>query len=133
VVEVQLQLVAGGGDGLTARELENLDEVLVGHLRELAALIRVEVDVVDIEGAGDEAGVADARLDGRRGGRLRGVRPAEVRQVIELEVDADLVVLERDERERQARVAAEPELEGHIQRVLRGAVEDLVGGVRLAT
>ena len=50
MVEVQLQLVAGGRDGLTARELENLDEVLVGHLRELAALIRVEVDVVDIEG-----------------------------------------------------------------------------------
>jgi len=133
VVEVQLQLVAGGGDGLTARELQNLDQVLVGHLRELAALIRVEVDVVNIQRARDEAGVANARLDRRRRRRLRGVRPAEVREVVELEVDADLVVLERDERERQARVAAEPELQRYIQRVLRGAVENLVGGVRLAT
>ena len=133
MVEVQLQLVAGGGDGLTARELQNLDQVLVGHLRELAALIRVEVDVVNIQRARDEAGVANARLDRRRRRRLRGVRPAEVREVVELEVDADLVVLERDERERQARVAAEPELQRYIQRVLRGAVENLVGGVRLAT
>ena len=65
VVEVQLQLVAGGGDGLTARELQNLDQVLVGHLRELAALVRVEVDVVNIQRARDEAGVANARLDRR--------------------------------------------------------------------
>ena len=133
MVEVQLQLVAGGGDGLTARELQNLDQVLVGDLRELAALVRVEVDVVNIQRARDEAGVANARLDRRRRRRLRGVRPAEVREVVELEVDADLVVLERDERERQARVAAEPELQRYIQRVLRGAVENLVGGVRLAT
>jgi len=55
VVEVELELVAGGGDGLTARELEGLDEVLVGDLGELATLIRVEVDVVDIEGRSDEA------------------------------------------------------------------------------
>ena len=133
MVEVQLELVRAGRDGLTARELEHLDQVLVGDLRELAALIRVEVDVVDIQRAGDKAVVANARLDRRRRRRLRGVRPAEVREVVELEVDADLVVLERDERERQARVAAEPELQRDVQGVLRGAVEDLVGAVRLAT
>ena len=132
MVEVQLELVGAGRDGLTARELENLNQVLVGHLRELAALIRVEVDVVDIQGARDESVVANTRLDRRRRRRLRGVRPAEIREVVELEVDADLVVLERDERERKTRVAAEPELERYIQRVLRGAVEDLVGAVRLA-
>jgi len=35
------------------------------------------------------------------------------------------VVLESDQRERKARVAAEPELEGDIEGVLRGAVGDL--------
>ena len=133
MVEVQLQLVAGGRDGLTARELENLKEILVADLGELAALIRVEVDVVHVEGRGDEARVADTRLDDARGAAtLRGIRPHEVLEVVELEVDADLVVLERDQRERQARVAAEPELERDVERVLRGAVQDLIGRVRLA-
>ena len=133
MVEVQLQLVAGGRDGLTARELENLNEILVADLGELAALIRVEVDVVHVEGRGDEARVADTRLDDARGAAtLRGIRPHEVLEVVELEVDADLVVLERDQRERQARVAAEPELERDVERVLRGAVQDLIGRVRLA-
>jgi len=105
----------------------------VADLGELAALIRVEVDVVDIERRGDEAGVADAGLDDARGAAtLRGIGPHEVLEVVELEVDADLVVLERDQRERQARVAAEPELERDVEGVLRGAVQDLVGRVRLA-
>jgi len=67
------------------------------------------------------------------GGNLRRDVEAEVAQVVELEVDANLVVLQRNERERQARVAAEPELQRDVQRVLRGAVEDLGGGVGLAT
>ena len=133
MVEVELELVRAGRDGLTARELENIDEVLVADLGELAALIRVEVDVVHVEGRGDEASVADTRLDDARGAAtLRGIRPHEVLEVVELEVDADLVVLERDQRERQARVAAEPELERDVERVLRGAVQDLIGRVRLA-
>jgi len=56
VVEVELQLVAGGRDGLAARELEDVDQVLVADLGELATLVRVEVDVVDVEGRGDEVG-----------------------------------------------------------------------------
>jgi hypothetical protein len=131
VVEVQLELVGGRGDGLTASELENLDEVLVGHLGELATLIRVEVDVVDIEGGGDEAGVANTGLDGRRGGGLGGVGPHQVLEGVELEVDAHLVVLEGDQGQRKTRVAAEPELEGDVQGVLRRAVEHLVGRVGL--
>jgi len=43
------------------------------------------------------------------------------------------VILERDERERKARVAAEPELERDVERVLRGAVRDLGEGVGLTT
>jgi len=132
VVEVQLELVARGRDGLTARELENLNEVLVADLGELAALVRVQVDVVHVEGRRDEAGIANAGRDGARGRRRRAVGPHEVLQVVELQVDADLVVLERDERQREARVAAEPELQRDVQRVLRRAVEHLVGGGRLA-
>jgi len=39
------------------------------------------------------------------------------------------VVLERNERQGETRVAAEPELEGNVQGVVRGAVNHLVGGV----
>ena len=55
VVEVELDLVVAGRYGLITRELELLDQVLVRDLGEAAALIRVEVDVVYVEGGGDEA------------------------------------------------------------------------------
>jgi len=133
VVEVQLELVGGARDGLAARELEGLDEVLVGDLGELAALVRVEVDVVHVERGGRQVGGVDAVADRVEVARdLRGDLVAQVAEVVELQVDAHLVVLERDERERQARVAAEPELQRDVERVLRRAVEDLRGRVRLA-
>jgi len=130
VVEVEADLVRAGRHGLAARELELLDQVLVGDLGEAAALIRVEVDVVDVEGGRDKAAGGDAVTDQvAAGGREV---PAEVLDVVELEVQLDLVVLERDERERQARVAVEPELERDVERVLGGAREHLGGGVGLA-
>ena len=55
MVEVELDLVVGGGHRLVARELELLNEVLVGDLGEAATLVRVEVDVIYVEGRGDEA------------------------------------------------------------------------------
>ena len=118
VVEVELDLVRRGGDRLTARELELLDQVLVRDLGEAAALIRVEVDVVDIERGRNKAGRGDARADGLG----RRVVEAEILERVELEPDLNLVVLERNEREREARVAVKPELEGDVERVLRGAV-----------
>jgi len=133
VVEVQLELVGGARDGLAARELEGLNEVLVGDLGELAALVRVQVDVVHVERGGRQVGGVDAVADRVEVARdLRGDLVAQVAEVVELQVDAHLVVLERDERERQARVAAEPELQRDVERVLRRAVEDLRGRVRLA-
>ena len=111
VVEVQLQLVRRGGDGLRARELEGLDQVLVGHLGELAALVRVQVDVVHVQGRRLQVLVGHAVADGVGGTRHVGGRiVAQVAEVVELQVDAHLVVLERDEGQRQTRVAAEPEL-----------------------
>ncbi len=130
VVEVELQLVGRGGDGLTARELEHVDQVLVGDLGELAALIRVEVDVVDVEGGSDQALGRNTVADGV-GVRRRGLVPAEVVQGVELEVDAHLVVLEGDQGERQARVAAEPELQGHVQGVHGRAGANRLGQVGL--
>jgi len=131
VVKVELELVGAGGDGLRASELESLDEVLVGDLGELAALISVEVDVVDVERGGLEIGVVNTVTDGVGVGELGGQVEAEIAEVVELQIDADLVVLERNQRQSEARVAAEPELERDVQSVVRGAVADLVGGVGL--
>ena len=133
VVEVQLELVGARRDRLLARELERLDQVLVRHLGELAALVRVQVDVVHVQRRGHQVGVRHAVADRVRVGRDLGRDvPAEVADVLELEVDAHLVVLERDQRQRQARVAAEPELERDVQRVLGGAHHHLVLRVGLA-
>jgi len=132
VVEVELQLVGRRRDRLTARELQNIDEVLVRDLSELAALVCVEVDVVDIQRSSGQAGLAHA---GAHRMRVRAVRviPAQVVQGVELEVDADLVVLERNERQRQTRVAAEPELQRDVQCAHRGARGDNLRCERLAT
>jgi len=124
VVEVQLQLVGGAVDGLGTRVLEGLDEVLVADLGELAALVRVQVDVVDVQRGGHQVGGVHAVTHGVGVvGHARRVVPHEVLQVVELQVDAHLVVLEGDQRQGKARVAVEPELERHVQRVLRGAAE----------
>jgi hypothetical protein len=130
VVEVELDLVVAGGDGLSTSELELLDQVLVADLGEASALIGIQVDVIDVEGGADEAGVGNAVADAV--GADGGVVPAEVAELVELEPDLNLVVLEGDQRKSQTRVAAEPELERDVESVLRGALTDLVGGVRLA-
>ena len=101
-------------------------------LGELAALIRVEVDVVDIERRGRQAALANAVADGVGVRRAVRVVPAEVVERLELEVDAHLVVLERNQRQSQTRVAAEPELERDVQGVHRGARGDDLGRERLA-
>jgi hypothetical protein len=133
VVEVELELVGRGSDGLTASELEGLDEVLVGDLSELAALIRVEVDVVDIEGGSSQVSSGDTVADGVGVGELRGDIEAEIAEVVELEVDTNLVVLESNQRESKTRIAAEPELEGNIQGIFGRAVEYLSRRVGLTT
>ena len=133
MVEVELDLVVRGRYRLITRELELLNEVLVGDLGEAATLIRVEVDVINIEGGGDEARGGDTVADGVGRGGARYVVPAEILDLIHLEVDLDLVVLEGNQGERKARVAAEPELERDVERVLRRAVGDLGERVGLTT
>jgi len=115
VVKVQLDLVGRRRDRLSTRVLYLLDEVLVGLLGEAAALLRVEVDVVDVDrGGGQRLGNTRA---GRRGYTYGGLGVDAVLPRLEVDVDAHLVVLERNERDRHTRVAAEPELEGNVQRL----------------
>ena len=102
------------------------------HLSELAALIRVEVDVVNVQGGRSEASLGDTVAD-RVGVGARALVPAQVVERIELEVDADLVVLEGDQGKRQTRVAAEPELEGHVQGVHGRARANHLGRVGLTS
>lgn len=116
VVEVQLNLVRRGRDRLRARELQLLNQILVRLLGEPAALLRVEVHVVNPERRGREG------LDGRRGGRGADQLVVDtVNPLLKLHVDTHLVVLERNERDRKTRVAAEPELERDVERLRRRA------------
>ncbi len=132
VVEVELELVGRAGDGLAASELEHIDEVLVADLGELAALISVEVDVVDVERGRSETALANTVTDGVGVAGVRVVK-AEVVEGVELQVDAHLVVLEGDQGQGQTRVAAEPELEGDVQGVHGGAAGDDLRGQGLTT
>ncbi len=131
VVEVQFELIGGGGDGLHTRELQGLNQVLVGHLGELAALVRVQVQVVHIQRRRHQICVVHTVADGVHVGLLGGDVPAQVAEFVELQVHAHLVVLERNEGQRQTRVAAEPELERDVQRVLGCALAHLIRGVGL--
>ena len=124
VVEVQLQLVGGAVDGLGTSVLQGLDQVLVAHLGELAALVRVQVDVVHVQRGGHQVRGVHAVADGVQVvGGVGGLVPHQVLQVVELQVDAHLVVLQGDQGQGQTRVAVEPELQGHVQGVLRGAAQ----------
>ena len=138
VVEVELDLVGRRTDRLIAGELELLDEVLVRVLGHAAALVGVKEDVVDVERGGNERLVVSL---GNLGGTTGAFRvevvdsPEALVNRAEVEVNLDLVVLEGDERKREARVAAVPELERHVESGLREGVAwgaDLLGGIRVA-
>ena len=108
VVEVEAVVVVLGGFGTGVLEL--FDEVLVLRLREAAAFLGVEVDVVDVQaGVGPE-------LDGG-GGVARQFGGA-----AELDVDLHFVVLKGDQGEGEAGVAAEEELKRNVQLVGFGRV-----------
>ena len=131
VVEVELELVGGGSDGLTASELEDVDQILVGDLGELTTLISIEVDVIDVERSGNQVGSGDTITDYIDVGVLGSNIELEVADIVEGQVDTNFVVLESNQRECQTRVAAEPELERDVESVFRRAVLHFVGSVRL--
>ena len=132
VVEVELDLVGRGTDGLITGELELLDEVLVGVLGHTPALIGVQEDVVDIEGGGDEGlVVGGGNLDSGGGAGVvqGGHGPQALLNRADIKVDLDLVILKGDEGKSQTGVAAEPELEGDIE---GGLGESIAGSANLA-
>uniref|UniRef100_A0A6C0K648 Uncharacterized protein n=1 Tax=viral metagenome TaxID=1070528 RepID=A0A6C0K648_9ZZZZ len=112
-------------------------------LGKAAALLRVEVDVVNVQRRGNQLELGDGR-DTVAEAKYRGVQRqyrevavggigvAAVVVLLELHVDAHLVVLEGDQRDGQAGVAAVPELERDVQRLERraSAGQARVGGLR---
>jgi hypothetical protein len=131
VVEVELNLVGRGTDGLITSELELLNQILVGVLSHTSALIGVEEHVVDVERSGDEGLVVGG---GDLGGGINGVvqaghSPQALLDGADIKVNLDLVILKSDEGEGQTGVAAEPELEGDIE---GGLGESIAGSANLA-
>jgi hypothetical protein len=123
VVEVELDLVGGGSNGLVSSELELLEQVLVGVLRHLPALISVKEDVVNVEGGGNKGLlVGSGNRDSSAVGGNAVDRPEALADGAEIKVDLDLVVLKGNQGEGKSRVPAEPELEGHVEGGLREGV-----------
>jgi len=116
VVEVELDLVGGGCDGLSTRELELLNEVLVCLLGKSSSLLSVQVDVVNVERSSSQGLDACWSSESRSQLIVAAVDP-----LFELNIDTDLVVLERNERDRKTRVATEPELERNVESSRWGA------------
>ena len=129
VVEVELDLVRRRADRLVTRELELLNEVLVGVLGHLTTLIRIEEDVVHVEGGSDQ-GLLVSRRHGLNTGSARKSTdsPEALTNGAEVDVDLHLVVLEGNQGESQAGVAAEPEEKGDVEGRLR---ESVTGGTHL--
>jgi len=125
VVEVELDLVGRGTDGLITSELELLNQVLVGVLSHAPALIGVQEDVVNIERSGNKGlvvGSDNLATLAKIVAVQRTNGPQALVDGADIKVDLDLVVLKGDEGEGKAGVAAVPELEGNIEGGLRKSV-----------
>ena len=129
VVEVQLDLVTGGAHRLVTSELKLLNEVLVGVLGHLAALIGIKEDIINVQRSGDEGLLVGGR---HRLGVNVGVKRLDGPQALtdgaEVNVDLHLVVLQGNEGKGQTGVAAEPEKKGDVKGGLR---ESLAGSAHL--
>ena len=111
VIERQIQTGLGRCHRLRQGVLELLNQVLVRVLGKAAALVRVQVDVVNVDGR---------ILRGREGGRRsRDSSPAarlnQVGGLAKPDIEVDVVVLERNERQGQTGIAVEPESEGDVE------------------
>jgi hypothetical protein len=116
VVEVQLNLVGRGTNRFVTGELYLLDQVFVGVLCHLAALIGVKEDVVNIQRSGYKGLLVSSAYGlcaGNLGQRLYG--PEALTNGAEVNVNLDLVVLEGNKGKGKTRVAAEPELKGNVK------------------
>ena len=111
VVQREVQAGLRGRHGLRQGVLELLNQVLVRVLREPATLIRVQVDVVNVDGR--------ILRRGQSGSGSRDGRPLTLLDKVscfaERNVEVDVVVLESNERQGQTRVAVEPEPERDVE------------------
>ena len=112
MVQVQADVLAGlagggGGGGLSAGELQLLNQVLVGQLGEAGALLGVQENVVNPHGhlGGGDGG----------GGGAGVVHVQAVDLGREGEVELDLVVLEGNQGQGQAGGLVEEEDQGHVE------------------
>lgn len=80
----------------------------MGDLSETSAFFGVEVDVVD-----PERGIGERKCSGV------SIRNVEIREVIELNVNFNFMVLESNEGQGETRVSAEPELKRDVDTSLR--------------
>ena len=120
VVEVDLDLVRRRSDRLITGVLELLNEILMGVLSHLSALVSVQEDEINVDRGGNERLLVSTgnRLRSRSGSeRLNS--PQALTNRSEVNVDLDLVVLESNQRKSQTGVSAKPEEEGDVEGGLR--------------
>jgi hypothetical protein len=96
VVEVDLDLVTGRSDRLVTSVLELLNEVLVGVLSHLSALVSIQEDEINVDRGGNK-GLLVGSGDGQRGtcGVSNNVSdsPQALANGSEIDVNLDLVIL----------------------------------------
>ena len=127
VVEIELDLVGRRTDRLVTSELELLNQVLMGVLGHLAALISVEEDVVNIEGSSHEGLLVSSGNSLGTGTQSRH-GPQALTNGAEINVDLHLVVLKGNQGKGKSGVAAKPEKKRHVKGGLR---KSLAGSAHL--
>lgn len=109
VIEVQLDLGVQASDGLVTGELQLLDQVLVRELSKAAALIGVQEDVVDPQGAGRQ--VTGDAVGGAQGG---GAVLQQVADGLEVDVNLDLMVLHQCTKQSVILFSVIPDLSAYL-------------------
>lgn len=128
VVEVKLDAVGGRTHRFITSELHLLDEVLVGVLGHLAALIGIKEDVVHVQRSSHKG----LLVGGRKGhvsagdGSIRH-SPQAFADGAEIEVDLHLVVLKGNQGQSKPGVVAEPELKRDVKGGLRKSLAESAG------
>ena len=123
VVEVELDLVAGRADRLVTSELELLNQILVGVLGHLSALIGIEEDIVDVERGSNQGLLVGGRGGLSGGGGAQALDgPQALTDGAEINVDLHLVVLQGNQRKGKSGVSAKPEQQGNVEGGLREGV-----------
>lgn len=114
MVEVEFHLVTGVVRCLDSSVLQLGNKVLVADLGEAAALLCIEVDIINIQRCVWQG--TNHEVEGSGGGNSNLVGSEEaVGCLSELNVDLDLVVLQGDQGKSQTGVVAEPELQRNVQ------------------